>query len=56
MAEKNILTNEQKKRYTVEKMWLNFYNDSLLAKGMITEDQHRRMHVKISCRKAPTAK
>lgn len=34
----------------LEKLWLTYYNDTLLAKGVITEDQHTRMCVKINNR------
>lgn len=29
--------NEQKKQAVMEQLWLTYYNDTLFAKGMITE-------------------
>jgi len=43
--------NEAAKRNVVEKMWLNYYNNVLFEKGLITETQHRKMKVSISSRK-----
>ena len=45
------LTNEQQRRNVVEKMWLNYFNNGLLEKGMITPAQHRKMTLHISTRK-----
>ena len=50
MADQNM-TNEQKHKSVVEKMWLNYFNNQLLEKGMITETQHRKMKVSINSRK-----
>ena len=44
--------NEAKKRCVVEKMWLNYFNNSLLEKGLITEAQYRKMKIHINSRKA----
>jgi len=44
--------NEVKKRCVVEKMWLHYFNNSLLEKGLITEAQHRKMKNQINSRKA----
>jgi len=44
--------NERKRRCVVEKMWLNYFNDSLLEKGLITQTQHRKMKLQISSRNA----
>ena len=38
---------EQKNRIIIEQLWLNYYNDTLFAKGLITEDQRNRMHLLI---------
>lgn len=46
--------NEARRRAVLERMWLNFYNNTLLEKGMISPEDHRRMKVYISTRK-PTA-
>ena len=45
------LTNEQQRRNVVEKMWLNYFNNGLLEKGMITPTQHRKMKLHINTRK-----
>lgn len=55
MAENHSEMNEPKeaaKRNVVEKMWLNYYNNTLLEKGLITESQHRKMRVSINSRKS----
>ena len=44
--------NEQKKQAVIEQLWLTYYNDTLFAKGMITEDQRNRMHLMIKSRSA----
>jgi len=49
-GERNI-AREAEKRNVVEKMWLNYYNNTLLEKGLITESQHRKMRVSINSRK-----
>lgn len=51
MADKEALTNEQKRRNVVEKMWLNYYNDTLLERGIITDVQHRKIKIQINSRK-----
>lgn len=45
----NII-DETARRSVIERMWLAYYNDTLLQKGMITPDQHRKMKVYISTR------
>ena len=52
----NNEANEAAKRNVVEKMWLNYYNNMLLAKGLITESQHRKMRVSINSRKPSALK
>ncbi len=37
-------------RNVVEKMWLNYYHNELLARGLITESMYRKMKVQISTR------
>ena len=32
-------------------MWLNYYNNELLAQGLISESMHRKMKLDISMRK-----
>ena len=31
--------SEQKKRAVIEQLWLTYFNDTLYAKGLITEQQ-----------------
>lgn len=52
MADKEPLSNEQKRRNVVEKMWLNYFNDQLHERGMITDAQHRQMKTQINGRKS----
>ena len=33
---------------TIEQLWLNYFNDTLYAKGLITEDERNKMRIKIS--------
>lgn len=42
--------NEQKKQAVIEQLWLTYYNDTLFAKGLITEDQRNRMRLMIKSR------
>lgn len=44
-------SNEAKRRNVVEKMWLHYYNNTLLEMGLITQSQFRRMQAQINCRK-----
>ena len=44
--------NEQKKQAVMEQLWLTYYNDTLFAKGMITEEQRNKMRVLIKSRTA----
>ena len=41
---------EQKKQAVMEQLWLTYYNDTLFAKGMITEDQRNKMRLMIKSR------
>ena len=34
-----------------EKLWLRYFNDTLLEKGIITEDEHYKMNTRIVNRK-----
>ena len=59
LAENNCVRNEKNeaaKRNVVEKMWLHYYNDELLEKGLITESQYRKMKAMINSRKSSPAK
>ena len=44
--------NEQKKQAVIEQLWLTYYNDTLFAKGVITEDQRNKLRVIIKSRTA----
>jgi len=46
--------NEQLRRAVVEKMYLNYFNNSLLEQGIITPEQHRKMQIQIATRKSKT--
>ena len=37
--------NEQTIQTTIQQLWLTYYNDTLYAKGLITEDQRNRMRI-----------
>lgn len=52
MAEKNTMSNEQRRRIVVEKMWLNYYNNQLLQQRLITPEQYKKMQVQISSKYA----
>ena len=39
-----------KKQAVIEQLWLTYYNDTLYAKGLITEEQRNRMRVQIKNR------
>ena len=47
-----IAINEAKRRAVVEKLWLNHYNNTLLEKGLITQEQHHKMRIYIATRKS----
>ena len=44
--------NEKKKQAVIEQLWLTYYNDTLFAKGVITEDQRNKLRVMIKSRTA----
>ena len=44
--------NEQKKQAVIEQLWMTYYNDTLFAKGVITEDQRNKLRVMIKSRTA----
>ena len=59
MAEENEMRpgmTEQKKQAVMEQLWLTYYNDTLFAKGLITEDQRNKMRVKIKKRSSSRAR
>ena len=51
MSEKKMVT-EEKKKSVIEQLWLTYYNDTLYAKGVITEVERNKMRVKIKTRAA----
>ncbi len=51
---KNPPMSEQEKQSILEKLWLTYYNDTLLEKGVITKDEHDKMRVKIMTRASST--
>lgn len=51
MADRTNEINEARRRCVVEKMWLNYFNNSLLEQGLITELEHRKMKIQINSRK-----
>ena len=51
MADREKERNEVLRRNVVEKMWLHYYNNELLAQGLITPAMHRKMKVDISMRR-----
>lgn len=48
--------NEQKKQAVMEQLWLTYYNDTLFAKGLITEEQRNKMRLMIRSRTAAKAR
>ena len=42
--------SERKKQSILEKLWLTYYNDTLLEKGVISQEEHDKMRVKIKTR------
>ena len=59
MAEENEMRpgmTEQKKQAVMEQLWLTYYNDTLFAKGLITEDQRNKIRVKIKNRSSSRAR
>ena len=41
---------DQKKQAVIEQLWLSYYNDTLFAKGIITEQQRNKMCLMIKRR------
>ena len=44
------LSNEQRRKNVAEELWLHYFNDSLLTKGVITEKEHLKMNLEINLR------
>ena len=51
MAGETKLTTEQRKKEMAELMWLNYFNQTLFEKGMITENERNRIKNTISRRR-----
>lgn len=52
----NTEINEKRRRIVVEAMWLQYYNDTLLEKQLISPTMHRKMRLEISIRKTQKLK
>ena len=44
---------ELQKQAVVEKMWLNYYNNTLRDMKIINLEQHRKMKIQINSRRPP---
>ena len=55
MTETGKNLSEAEKQNVIDKLWLNYYNDTLFARGLISETDRNRMRNRISARK-PQAK
>jgi hypothetical protein len=49
---KKFKMTEQEKQRVIEGLWLTYYNDTLYAKGVITEDERNKMRLRIKARTA----
>ncbi len=56
MAQANVTTLEQAKRNVIEYLWLKFFNDNLFSQGFISEQDHRKMFIRIAQRKSEADK
>lgn len=55
MADRTRDTKEQQKNNAIfEQLWLTYFNDTLYAKGIITEEQRNKMRIKIKNRTVST--
>lgn len=43
--------NQQILRADTERLWLNYFNNTLLKDGLITPEEHRKMQLRIVQRK-----
>lgn len=50
MADKKKLSAEQQKKLMAEEMWLQYFNQSLFIKGVITEAERNRIANMIASR------
>ena len=46
--------SEKQKQMILEQLWLTYYNDSLYANGVITEEERNKMRVRIGNRASIT--
>ena len=44
--------NEQEIQTVIQQLWLTYFNDTLFAQGLITEEQRNRMRLRIKNRAA----
>lgn len=51
-TKKNWTASE--KQNVIDKLWLNYFNDTLFDKGLISEDDRNRMRNRISARTPQT--
>ena len=51
MAGEKDITIEQQKKELAELMWLNYFNQTLYEKGLISENERNKMKNNISHRK-----
>lgn len=49
------MTNEEKRKAMAEQIWLEYFNRTLLEKGLITEAEYHNMSNYIRNRKSTTA-
>ena len=54
MAE-NVREKQEQKKLMAEKLWLNYFNQTLYEKGFLTEGQRNRLKLMIDSRR-PSAK
>lgn len=50
MADKKRLSAEQQKKLMAEEMWMNYFNQSLFMRGVITEAERNRIANMIASR------
>ena len=54
MPENKKNWTEGEKQNVIDKLWLNYFNDTLYDKGLISEDDRNRMRNRINRRKPQT--
>lgn len=53
MAE-NVREKQEQKKLMAEKLWLNYFNQTLYEKGFLTEGQRNRLKLMIDSRRPST--